>query len=137
MLNKVMLIGHLGQAPQLRRTQGGERYALLSLATSERWRDKATGEARQRTQWHRVVVWAEPALDFIEKHLTKGSKVWVEGSLASRYWTDEKGIERTAAEVIVKLYHGAVIGLDKARGVPAPASPDDYGVDEEINHAGV
>ena len=130
MLNKVHLIGRLGQPPQIKRTQSGQRYAQLSLATSRRWRDKATGEKRESTEWHRVVVWSEALLDVVEKYLAQGSKLWVEGSLATRKWTDTDGIERFVTEVVVQGIDGRLVMLDRRKGVADPEDEDGYGTDE-------
>ncbi len=132
MLNKVLIIGNLGQPPQLKRTQAGTRYALLSIATSRRWKDKATGEPREATEWHRVVVWREALLDVVEKYLTKGSKVWIEGSLGSRKWTDGDGIERYATEVLLQDFGHALVMLDRKKGgVADPNDEDGYGAYDE------
>ena len=130
MLNKVHLIGRLGQAPQIKRTQSGQRYAQLSLATSRRWKDKATGEKRESTEWHRVVVWSEALLDVVEKYLAKGSMLWVEGSLATRKWTDTDGVERFVTEVVVQGLDGRLVMLDRRKGVADPEDEDSYGTDE-------
>lgn len=136
MLNKVHLIGHLGQAPQIKRTQGGTRYAILSLATSRRWKDKATDERKEHTEWHRVVVWQERLLDVVEKYLTKGAKIWIEGSLASRKWTDGDGIERYVTEVVLQdIGHGLVMLDRKPGGVRDPEGEDDYGASQEPAYA--
>ncbi|WP_170937392.1 MULTISPECIES: single-stranded DNA-binding protein [Rhodomicrobium] len=130
MLNKVLLIGHLGQAPQLKQTSGGQPFAILSLATTERWRDKA-GNRHERTEWHRIVVWRENLLEFVER-LKKGSKVWVEGSLASRRWEDEKGIERYTTEIVLQGFNARLERLDRSKGgVPDPEGEDAYGTERE------
>jgi single-strand DNA-binding protein len=132
MLNKVLLIGHLGQAPQIKRTQGGQRYATLTLATSRRWKDKATGEPRDHTEWHRVVIWQERLLDVAEKYLTKGSKVWIEGSLGSRKWTDNDGVERYATEILLQDFGHQLVMLDrKPGGVRDPDGEDGYGAEPD------
>jgi single-strand DNA-binding protein len=132
MLNKVLLIGHLGQPPQIKRTQGGTRYALLSLATSRRRRDKTTGEARQHTEWHRVVVWTEGLVGLVEAHLAKGAKLWIEGSLGSRRWTDADGIERVITEVVLQDFDHRLVMLDRKPGAaPDPEDEDGYGAEAE------
>lgn len=129
MLNKVMLIGYLGQAPQIKRTNGERRYALLSLATSKRWRDKDSGDRRERTDWHRLVIWAEHAIDLVEKHCMKGSRLWIEGELSQRSWTDDAGARHWVTEVVVMPLTGVVKLMDarKGGGVPDPESADDHG----------
>jgi single-strand DNA-binding protein len=128
MLNKVHLIGYLGQAPQLKRTTSGQRYAILSLATSQNWKDKATGERRERTEWHRIIVWSERLIDVAEKYLTKGAKIWIEGSLASRSWEDEKGIKRYATEIVLQGFQTDLQSLDRRKGdgIPDPDGENDY-----------
>lgn len=136
MLNKVHLIGHLGQAPQIKRTESGTRYAVLSLATTRTWKDKATGERKQHTEWHRVVIWSERLLEVVEKYLTKGAKIWIEGSLASRKWTDREGIERYVTEVVLQDIGHSLVMLDrKPGGVADPQGEDDYGAGQEPAYA--
>lgn len=136
MHNRVHLIGHLGQAPQLKRTENGSRYAILSLATSRRWRDKASGERMEHTEWHRVIVWQERLLEVVEKYLTKGAKIWIEGSLATRKWTDGDGIERYVTEVVLQdIGHGLVMLDRKPGGVRDPQGEDDYGAGQEPAYA--
>lgn len=127
MLNKVMLIGHLGQAPKLDRTQSGTRVAQLSLATSKRW--TANGEKKERTEWHRIVVWNEKLIDVVEKYLEKGSKIYVEGELGTRKWADKDGVTHYTTEILLQNFGGVIVMLDKATGggVPAATGPDDYG----------
>ncbi len=129
MLNKVMLIGHLGQAPELKRTKGGQRYAILSLATSEYWRDKQTGERKKQTDWHRIVVWNEHLLELVEKYCTKGSKLWIEGKLSQRSWTDDSGKKLHITEIVLKGFSGVIKFMDsrKSDRVPDPDSEDGYG----------
>ena len=92
-VNKVILVGNLGKDPEIRRTQDGRPIANLSFATSETWRDKATGERKEKTEWHRVVIFNEPLCKVVEQYLKKGSKVYVEGQLQTRKWKDQDGAE--------------------------------------------
>lgn len=132
MLNKAVLIGHLGQAPQLKRTSSGQRYAQLSLATSRPVKDKTTGETRYPTEWHRIVIWSEPLLEVVEKYLQKGSKLYIEGAIATRKWTDDAGVERLVTEIILQGFQGKLVMLDKKQGgVASPESEDGYGVEPE------
>ena len=101
-INKVILIGNLGQDPEVRYTQSGDAVVTISLATSESWKDKNTGEAQERTEWHRVVFFGKVA-EVVEKYLTKGSKVYVEGQLRTRKWQDKDGQDRYTTEVVVSL----------------------------------
>ena len=111
-LNKVMLIGHLGRDPEFRTTQNNSRIALLSLATSEVWRDRTTNERREKTEWHRIVVFNEHLIGTIERFLHKGSKVYVEGQLETRQWTDSNGEKHYTTEIILRNYRGELIMLD-------------------------
>ena len=111
-VNKVILIGNLGRDPEFRSMQDGTRLANMSLATSETWRDKNSGERRERTEWHRVVVFNDHLVDVIEKYLRKGSKIYVEGQLQTRKWTDNQGQEKYSTEVVLQRYRGELTMLD-------------------------
>lgn len=111
-VNKVILIGNLGRDPEIRSTQNGGKVANLSIATSESWRDRNSGERRERTEWHRVVVFSEGLIKVIESYLRKGSKVYVEGSLQTRKWTDQQGQERYSTEVVLQNFGGTLTMLD-------------------------
>ena len=129
MLNRVALIGHVGMDPEIRSTQGGMRVATMSLATSDRWTDQETGEKKERTEWHRIVVWPEGLVDVVEKYVRKGSKLYVEGALRTRKWTDQHGTDRYSTEVVINGYQGQIRLLDKADGTyerrpPAPMDDD-------------
>lgn len=120
-----MLIGHLGGDPEIRHTQDGRAVATFSLATSERWTDKATGEKRERTEWHRIVVFNEHLIKGPLPYLKKGSKAYIEGSLGTRKYTDKAGIERSITEVVLKVFNGTIVLLDRAeRHAP---EQDEYG----------
>ncbi len=136
-VNKVILIGNLGRDPEIRSTQDGTRIANLSVATSESWRDKASGERKERTEWHRVVVFNDRLVDVIEKYLKKGAKVYLEGALQTRKWTDNSGQERYTTEVVLQRYRGELTMLD-GRGGGGGAS-ESYGEEapaEEYASAG-
>ena len=128
-VNKVILVGNLGRDPEVCHTQNGDPIVHLSVATSESWKDKETGERRERTEWHRVVIFNENICRITEQYLRKGSKVYLEGQLATRKWTDQSGVERYTTEIILQRYRGALVLLDRREGgSPPPAdSPDDYG----------
>jgi single-strand DNA-binding protein len=111
-VNKVILIGNLGRDPEIRSTQDGTRVANLSIATSESWRDKNSGERREKTEWHRVVIFNERIVDVVEKYLRKGSKVFVEGQLQTRKWTDQQGVEKYTTEVVLGRFRGELTMLD-------------------------
>ena len=121
-VNKVILVGNLGTEPEIRAMQNGGRVANLSIATSESWKDKATGERQERTQWHRVVLFSDNLVNLAENYLHKGSKVYLEGQLETRKWTDQSGVEKYTTEVVLRPYRGELTMLD-SRG----ASNDSYG----------
>jgi single-strand DNA-binding protein len=111
-LNKVELIGNLGKDPEIRRTQDGRPIANLSVATSESWRDKNTGDRREKTEWHRVVIFNEGLCKVAEQYLRKGSKVFLEGTLRTRKWTDQSGVEKYSTEVVLENFNGRLLMLD-------------------------
>jgi len=127
MLNKIMLIGHVGKPPEIRKTQDGRPVASFSIATSASWRDKATGERKQATQWHRVVCFNEGLCKIIEQYVDKGSKLFVEGTYRSRKWIDKKEIEREVFEVVLANFNGGITLLDRADRAPAADSTESYG----------
>ena len=112
--NQVMLIGNLGADPEVKSFQNGGRVANFSVATSEKWKDKASGEPRERTEWHRVVVQPDGLVGVVERYLRKGSKVHIVGQLQTRKWTDRDGVERYATEVVIGGLHGQLTMLDGA-----------------------
>ena len=114
-VNKVILIGNLGRDPEVRTMQNGGKVANLSLATSESWRDKASGERKEKTEWHRVVIFGNLA-EIAEKYLKKGSKVYVSGSLQTRKWTDQSGQEKYSTEVVLQGFGGELTMLDGRSG---------------------
>src|ERR1700691_6621242 len=105
-VNKVTLIGNLGRDPEIRRMTSGERLVNLSVATSESWRDKASGERKERTEWHRVVIFNENLAKVAEQYLRKGAKVYLEGSLQTRKWTDKDGQDKYSTEIVLNRFHG-------------------------------
>ena len=115
-VNKVILIGNLGKDPEIRRTQDGRPIANFSIATSENWRDKATGERKERTEWHNVVIFSEPLCKVVEQYLKKGSKVYIEGALQTRKWQDKEGRERLTTEVILQGFNSVLTMLDGRPG---------------------
>ncbi len=120
-VNKVILVGNLGRDPEVRSTQDGTKVANLSVATSETWRDKNSGERRERTEWHRVVIFNERLADVAEKYLKKGSKVYIEGQLQTRKWTDQSGNEKYTTEVVLQRFRGELTMLDGRGGAPSDA----------------
>ena len=115
-VNKVILIGNLGADPEIRRTQDGRPIANLRVATSETWRDKATGERKEKTEWHRVVIFNEALCKVVEQYLKKGSKVYLEGALQTRKWQDQSGQDRYSTEVVLQGFNSQLTMLDKAGG---------------------
>jgi single-strand DNA-binding protein len=112
-VNKVILIGNLGNDPEIRSMQSGDEVANLSIATSERWKDKATGENKDKTQWHKVVIFNQPLVNVAKSYLKKGSKVYIEGQLETRKWTDTaSGQEKYSTEVVLRPYKGELTMLD-------------------------
>jgi single-strand DNA-binding protein len=130
-VNKVILVGNLGRDPEIRSMQSGEEIAQLSLATSETWRDKASGERKERTEWHRVVIFNENLVKVAKQFLKKGSKVYIEGSLQTRKWTDKDGAEKYTTEVVLQRFRGELTMLDGREGGGGGGAygggGDDYG----------
>ena len=123
-VNKVILVGNLGRDPEIRSTQDGTRVANLSVATSDTWRDRNTGERKERTEWHRVAIFNDRLVEIVEKYLKKGSKVYIEGALQTRKWTDNSGQERYTTEVVLQKFRGELTMLDGARGGEGGFSSD-------------
>src|SRR3979411_935540 len=115
-VNKVILVGNLGKDPEIRRTQDGRPIANLSVATSETWRDKATGERKEKTEWHRVGIFSEPLCKIVEQYLKKGAKVYIEGALQTRKWTDQAGVEKYSTEVVLQGFNSSLTMLDGRGG---------------------
>src|SRR5580692_10178645 len=115
-VNKVTLVGNLGKDPETRRLQSGDPVVNLSIATSESWRDKASGERKEKTEWHRVVIFNKNLAEVAEKYLRKGSKVYVEGALQTRKWTDKDGAEKYSTEIVLQNFRGELTMLDTKGG---------------------
>ena len=115
-VNKVILVGNLGKDPEIRRTQDGRPIANLSIATSETWRDKGTGERKEKTEWHRVVIFSEPLCKIVEQYLKKGAKVYIEGALQTRKWTDQAGVEKYSTEVVLQGFNSTLTMLEGRSG---------------------
>ncbi len=115
-INKVILVGNLGRDPEIRTTQDGKEIANLSVATTDSWRDKATGERRERTEWHRVVIFSDGLINIVKNYIKKGSKVYVEGALQTRKWVDQSGAERYSTEVVLQGFNGTLTMLDRREG---------------------
>jgi single-strand DNA-binding protein len=133
MFNRVTLIGNLGKDPEIRNTQDGRQIANLSVATSEKWKDKATGERKEKTEWHRVVCFSEGLCGIIEQYLRKGSTVYIEGKLQTRKWTDQSGIEKYTTEVVMENFGGKLLmlgGKGGRGGDDAGGGDNDFGTGE-------
>ena len=129
-VNKVILVGNLGKDPEIRRTQDGRPIANLSIATSETWRDKGTGERKEKTEWHRVVIFSEPLCKIVEQYLKKGAKVYIEGALQTRKWTDQSGVEKYSTEVVLQGFNSTLTMLDgRSGGGGGSFGSDDAGGD--------
>ncbi len=115
-VNKVIIVGNLGRDPEVRSFQNGGKVVNLNIATSETWRDKASGERKERTEWHRVSILNEPLAKIAEQYLKKGSKVYIEGQLETRKWTDQSGAEKYTTEVVLRPYRGELTLLDGREG---------------------
>jgi len=138
-VNKVILVGNLGRDPEARSLPDGSPVVNLSVATSESWRDKASGERRERTEWHRVVLFNEGLCKIAEQYLKKGSKVYIEGQLQTRKWTDQSGADRYSTEVVLQRYRGELTMLDKGDKEQEPppketpkSEPASTDLDDEI-----
>lgn len=119
-LNKATLIGNVGRDPEVRATQGGQVISNFSLATSESWTDKTSGERKEKTQWHNVVVMNENIASVLEKYVRKGSRLYVEGSIQTRKWTDKNGSERYTTEIVIGRFDGRLLLLEKREGDAPP-----------------
>src|SRR5512146_2288535 len=126
-VNKVILIGNLGKDPEIRRTQDGRPIANLSVATSESWRDKATGERREKTEWHRVVIFNEGLCRSAEQDHTEGAKVYLEGQWQTRKWQDKDGNDKYSTEVVLQGFNSQLTMLDTRGGGSGAESSDDFG----------
>jgi single-strand DNA-binding protein len=131
-VNKVILVGNMGRDPEIRRTQDGRPIANLRVATTESWRDKNSGEKREKTEWHTVVIFSEPLCRFVEQYVKKGSKIYVEGQLQTRKWQDQQGQDRYSTEVVLQGFNSQLTLLDSRSGAPggmAEGGQADYGAD--------
>ena len=131
-VNKVILVGNLGKDPEVRRMQNGNPVVNLTVATSDSWRDKATGERKEKTEWHRVVIFSEGLAKVAEQYLKKGAKVYIEGALQTRKWTDPQGVEKYSTEIVLQGFNSTLTMLDGRAGGGAGAGGggDSYGGDD-------
>jgi single-strand DNA-binding protein len=126
-VNKVILVGNLGRDPEVRFAQSGSKIVNLSVATSESWKDRATGERREKTEWHRVVIFDERIADVAEQYLRKGAKVYLEGTLQTRKWTGNDGVEKYTTEVVIPRFNGVMTMLDTRSGGGGGGGGGDWG----------
>lgn len=138
-VNKVILVGNLGRDPEIRSFQNGGRVASFSLATSESWKDKATGERKEKTEWHRIAIMNDSLVGIVERYVKKGSKLYIEGQLETRKWTGQDGQERYTTEVVLRPYRGELTMLDGRNGGGNNASfgggNDMQGIDQSYGGA--
>ena len=127
-VNKVILVGNLGKDPEIRTLNSGDRVANLRIATSETWRDKASGERKEKTEWHQVVIFNENIVKVAENYLRKGSTVYIEGSLQTRKWADAQGVEKYSTEIVLQKFRGELTMIGgRGEGAASGAGGDDYG----------
>ena len=132
-LNKVMLIGRLGQDPEVRSTQDGRSLCTFSIATSESWNDKSTGEKKEKTEWHRVVIFNEGLVNIIQQYVKKGSNVFIEGQLQTRKWEDKDGIEKYTTEVVLQGFNSTFKMLDSKNSGSTENFSQDSGIEKVEN----
>lgn len=125
-VNKHILIGHVGRDPEIKQGAGGAKLATFSLATSESWKDKTTGERKESTAWHRIVVYNEKIAEIVERYVKKGSKVYIEGQVLTRSYKDRAGADRSITETVLKSFGGALTLLDKADRAPDAGDEGSY-----------
>lgn len=133
-VNKVILIGNVGADPEIRRTQDGRPIANLRIATSEQWRDKNSGDRKEKTEWHTVVVFNEALCKIVEQYVKKGAKLYIEGAIQTRKWQDNSGNDRWSTEVVLQGFNSTLTMLDKSNGSgyqPGGNGADDYGMDPD------
>lgn len=132
-VNRVILVGNLGKDPEVRTMQNGSKVCNLSIATSESWTDKASGERKEKTEWHRVVIFDDRLADVCERFLAKGRKVYVEGALQTRRWTDQQGTEKFSTEIVLQKFRGELQILDKAEGAARPSELPSQVPDKQLD----
>ena len=134
-INKVILVGNVGQEPQIRQMQSGQKVASFSLATSDRWRDRTSGEQKEQTEWHRVVVFQPGLVDVVERMVQKGTKLYIEGSLRTRKWQNQQGVDTYTTEVVLNPYSGQMVILSGAKALDgsSESAPMASAPREEVN----
>jgi single-strand DNA-binding protein len=131
-VNKVILVGNVGKDPEIRSTQDGREIASIALATSESWRDKSSGDRREKTEWHRISVFSEGLVNIVKNYVKKGSKLYIEGTLQTRKWTDNAGTERYTTEVVLQGYNSTLTMLDNRAG--GGSNEGEYSFNESENN---
>jgi single-strand DNA-binding protein len=134
-VNKVILVGNLGKDPEVRRMPSGDPVVNISLATTESWRDKATGEKKEKTEWHRVVIFNANIAKTAEQYLRKGAKVYLEGQLQTRKWTDQAGVDKYSTEIVIQNFRGDLVMLDGRSGGGADGAMAGSGPRRELTEA--
>ena len=138
-VNKVIIIGNVGKDPEIRSTQDGREIASLTVATSDNWKEKNTGERKEKTEWHKVLVFSSGLVGVIKQYVKKGSKVYIEGALQTRKWQDQSGADRYTTEVVLQAYGGTLTLLDSrgssdnASSAPQEQPQADYGANDELD----
>ena len=125
-INKVILVGNLGQDPEIRSTSDGREIANFSIATSESWKDKNSGEKREKTEWHRIVIFSQGLVGIVKNYVKKGSKLYIEGSLQTRKWTDAQGVEKYTTEIVLQNFNSTLQILDSRGASNNGGSSDNY-----------
>ncbi|MGF6860019.1 single-strand DNA-binding protein [Rhodobacteraceae bacterium MBR-64] len=133
-VNKVIIVGNLGRDPEVRSFANGGKVCNLRIATSENWRDKATGERREKTEWHSVAIFSEPLARIAEQYLKKGSKVYIEGQLETRKWQDQSGQDRYSTEVVLRPYKGELTLLDSRGDTQGGYRDNDRGAPDDAGY---
>lgn len=134
-VNKVILVGNLGADPEVRRLNSGDKVANIRIATSESWRDKTTGERKDRTEWHSVVIFNDASINFAEQYLKKGAKVYLEGALQTRKWQDQNGNDRYTTEIVLQKFRGELQALDAKGNSDNDSNRQRHGSDQPGNYA--
>lgn len=132
-INKVILVGNVGQDPEIRSTSDGREIANFSLATSDSWKDKTTGEKKEKTEWHRVVIFSQGLVSIVKNYVKKGSKIYLEGSLQTRKWTDNQGLEKFTTEIVLQNFNSTLQILD-SRDRTGASSSDSYSQQKPRNN---
>lgn len=136
-INKVILVGSVGADPEIRRKQDGKPIANIRLATSESWRDKNSGERKEKTEWHTVVCFNEGLCKVVEQYVRKGSKIYVEGALTTRKWQDQSGNDRYSTEIVLQGFNGSITLLDKPAGDRQQPNADSYGNQDNYDESDI